>query len=1026
MSHHSRVALYLGASALALATAGAAYAQGGGETVIITGTLLGTANFTAPSPVTQVTAEDVETRSLSGIGTLISELPTSSPGGGLTTTGSGIVSVGQSTTSIHGSGTVLALIDGIRPTSPQANGSFDNNMIPSALVDHFDIVTAGASATYGSDAVGGVINFILKKRMNGWNASTYFGTSQYGDNNQFGASVAWGSDFAGGKGHFIIGGETAGEWRMATIYSRPWGRLEPGPIALTSTRPAGFPATYYTNHAEFNHSTPGGLITGCTTSLATSATVNSTKNCALYGTAFDFEGNPYKFEFGTLNGNTFMLSTSNYGVSDQNRYLGPPYWRSAGMARAEYEIMPGLTGFITASIGQLESDRPPGPIPFPQSVLIASGNPYIPATVQAAMTANNIYSIRLVKTSGTNDYISSTRYPHAGNKNNLVQLFAGLDGTVFDDWNWSVKGTAGRAMFHQVFVGVVIDSNLLAASHVVKDANGIPVCGDQALRNALYATAPYVIDPPQWHIPQTASETAIRNYAVGTNNPNYVAISDAPSGGSPTNPNSSNRAIMISKQYPGCLPFNMFGIHGDPQGGALWNYLENPTDGNAGSKNNGRHYGAQFLINGSPYELPAGALQIALGAEWRWDSFNQLGTPPGMVSRFNTRNIPTFYTSDSVYEFNAEIGVPVVRDLPFAQAIDFNAAARYTHYGISGSVWTWKYGATWDVTEWARLRATLSTDIRAPNFGETANSPSSGQSTILNTQSLISQQVTGILTNGNPNLLPEIAHGFYAGIVLTPDLGEWLPGFRFSLDYYRLNNTGVIASIGGGEIVSRCLGAPHDIPPSPAFPEYCTYIEFRPGEDPLTQFAIQHISTTRFNLNSEVVNGLDFNIRNRVPIDLIGIPGTLSLSTAANYAIDDVTSQPLPNGTTQINHGVGGSGLPRWSLNMTATYALERWKFSANWRYWPPIKAGGIGPEDPFYDPTKSGTTNIGIWPSPQRMNFAVAYDIIQGEDGENLNIYLNVDNALDGEVPAIWWNAGIYDPVGRYFKLGLRYDLPE
>src|ERR1700680_1142213 len=169
MSRSRNAWLYLSASALAIlnsqsANAQMAVAEAVPEQVLITGSLLGATGFVAPTPVTQVTAVQVETRALTGIGTQIEELPYAQTGGGLTRNTNGIVAAAQSIPNPRGltSNDTLVLINGQRPTPVNPTNGFDTDMIPSSLLDHFDVVTTGASATYGSDAVAGVVNFILK------------------------------------------------------------------------------------------------------------------------------------------------------------------------------------------------------------------------------------------------------------------------------------------------------------------------------------------------------------------------------------------------------------------------------------------------------------------------------------------------------------------------------------------------------------------------------------------------------------------------------------------------------------------------------------------------------------------------------------------------------------------------------------------------------------------------------------------------------------------------------------------------
>jgi len=956
-----RAALYLGISGLGLFTADIVRAQDQNappappEQVVVTGSLLGAANFTAPTPVTQVTAVDIQTRALTGIGSLVSQLPYSAPGGGLVQNTFGIVQAGQSLINLRDLGTnrTLTLIDGQRPNPVDAANEFDTNMIPSILVDHFDVVTTGASASYGSDAVAGVVNFVLKDRLEGFISNLQFGTSQYWDTKQLLAGAAYGTNFANGRGHFVIGGEYAKEYDTVGPYARPWGRLEENLVALPPTRAAGLPANLWSQHAEVDNGTPGGLIASC-----------SITPCPIQGTSFGPGGTPYAFPYGAITGASYTISTGNYGNSGLNRALNPPYMRLAGLAHADYDITPDINAFVTVNYGQLEDYGPNQGTPFPIPVIIASGNPYLPPSIQAAMTADKISTITVNKE--TLDIPGA----HADNKNTMLQSFFGLKGAL-GDWSWDLEGEAGRAEIWQTFANVPVTANLDASSYVVQGPNG-PVCGPTAT------------------------------------NPNFNAIT-----------NAAQKAALIANIYPGCVPLNIFGP--DTASAAALNYVLNPPDGGAGSRANARQYMVQADLRGPAINLPAGPLDTAVGANWRYNSFDQQGSVAALKNVFAARNNPSYYASQSVYEFYGEVGVPLVADLPFAKAIDLNGAARYTNYSISGPVTTWKYGATWDVNDFVRLRGTVSTDIRAPNFLETTNVPaSSSAQQIQNPITGVRQFLSGIVTDGNPALKPEIGHDMSAGIVLTPDF-SWFPGLRASVDYFRVNLTGVITSVTAQDVVNRCLGQPGP-PPVPPIPSYCSQITFNS-----TPFGISNITLEDLNLNRQLVDGYDINITDNLPIDRLGLPGALRVVALGSYQNDNRIIQTLTNGTIQsINYADTGPA-PRWSSNVNLAYSIDRFTTSLQYRYYSPIRYSVtlVGPDDPNYSPALSNSISRNVFPQAQIWDLQFSYELLQRPDGEDLQVYLNIDDVLNTDPPAVWWYVQNYDVVGRYFKVGLRYTLP-
>jgi outer membrane receptor protein involved in Fe transport len=969
MSASRKAYLCLGVSGIAVLSTGAAWSQNPPappvvpEQVLITGSLLSATNFAAPTPVTQISAIQVETRSLTGIGTLVEELPFAQTGQGLTRNTNGIVAAAQSLPNLRGLGSndTLVLIDGQRPTPVNPTNNFDTDMIPASLIDRFEVVTTGASASYGSDAVAGVVNFILKNRLEGFTSNAQIGTSQRGDENQRMFSAAYGTAFAGGRGHFIIGGEYADQYQTVNMYARDWGRLEPGLVSLPTTRAAGLPANLLSNNAEVDNATEGGLITGGSPAAAAA----SLKNIA-----FGNGAAPYNFQFGTPAGTSYMVGTGNYGVSSLNRQLSPPYKRWAALARAEFDITPSVNAYLTLNYGQLESNDPSGGSPFPVVFTIASGNPFIPATIQAQMTAKGVQNITLAK-----EHLNGLKQigNTADNKNTLLQSFFGLKGSLSDNWNWNLQGSAGRALVWQTFTNVPVTANLNAASYVVKDANGTPVCGPAAT------------------------------------NPMFNAVSDPVA-----------RAALIAQTYPGCVPYNPFGV--DTVNQSAIDYINNTTRGVDGSKNNIRQYMVTADVTGTAFELPAGDVAVAVGANWRYNSFFQLGNAATNAGVFNTRNPPTFGIHQSVWESYGELGVPVVKDLPFALSADLNAAARYTHYSISGGATTWKFGGTWDVNEMIRLRATRSQDIRAPNFTEIADVPTSSATNIQNPISGFSQRVSNIQTTGNPNLKPEVAQNFTAGVVFQPTF-SWLTGFRASVDYYRIKISGQIAAVTAQEVLNRCL--------LQNLPEFCSQVEFS-GSDVKTTFGVSNFHLHSVNLNSQLQDGYDINISERLPIDLLGLPGTFDISALASYINQQRIIQTQSNGSISDINFADTWSAPRWSTNLNFTYNLDRLTAGVQMRYYSPIKFTVaafstlfIGPEEPTYDPANPLSINRNVWPAAVTWNLRLAYDVIKRDNGENLQVYFNVDNVLDKNPPIIWWWVSTYDVVGRYFKIGLRYTTP-
>jgi iron complex outermembrane recepter protein len=924
------------------------------EQVVVTGSLLNNPNFTAPTPVTAVTSQSIDTRAVESIGQDISELPFVQAGGGLQNNVGGIIGQAESFTNLRGLGDnrTLTLLDGQRPTPENSSNNFDTSLVPSNLIQRFDVVTTGASASYGSDAVAGVVNLILKDHFEGFSADVQYGISQRADYDKPYGSIAYGTDLFGDKLHIVIGGEIAGLFGASTslaALNRNWESQEPGLVTLPTTRAAGQPANVFSNNVEYDSYTQGGLIT----------------SGALKGIAFSANGTPYNFQYGSVVGSTDMIGTGNYGQSTGNHQLEVPFFRLASLGRAEYNIDSDTTAFLTLNYGELDQSARSTGSPIPETFVISSGNPYIPASIQSDMTADHLSTITV------NKQTLQGVFNYSDDANILMQSLFGVSGKVFGDWSWNFKGNTGESIKEETFGGVPDVANVYQAANAVTGPNGVPVCG-------------------------SAATNATINSLTGTLKSQDLGI--------------------IS---PGCVPYNVFGTA--PLSSAQYNYMFNPTDANGNYVGRDELYAHIYQtmfsadLSGSPISLPAGAVDLAVGADWRTNSYNQTNDEGDQGSWYNSGNFGSYKISESVWEVYSEAGVPLLKNLPFAESVDLSGAVRYTDYSISGGVTTWKYGATWDVNDEFRLRATMSQDIRAPNFSDLSPVVAPGRGTFTNPLSGVSATINDNDTIGSSTLKPENAKNLSAGMVFNSDY-DWLPGFRASVDYYRVNITGVITTLAVQDVVNRCL--------LQNLQNFCNQIQFS-GTSLNSTFGIIGDIIPPQNLNSELQDGVDFNVSEHLPLDDYGLPGTLDWSTLASYVNQQrIIEESEGVIISDVNYADTASA-PRWSANSTLTYSLDRVVASLQLLYYSPLEYSAIdqGPGQAGYNPASPTSVNRNIWPAVTQFNLHLAYDVFPKEDNNALQVYLNVDNLFDKDPPEVWSSISNYDPIGRYFRLGLRYN---
>lgn len=442
------------------------------QDIIVTGTRI-RGGFSAPTPVTSVGSELLDRRAVTNAGEILAELPsfrqTTSP----TQAQRQMFNGGQTNADLRGLGVnrTLTLVNGRRWMPSNFTGTVDTSLLPSNLIDRIDVVTGGASAAYGSDAVAGVVNYILRDRMDGVTGNVQYGISGHGDNKEFSAALAAGLNFADDRAHLVVSGDFAENKGVGTLYSREWSRGA-GVLTYPAVRPAGTPNQVLTTDVLYSTITNGSLIL----------------SGPLAGTAFGPDGTPFAFQPGTVVG-TFMSG----GVNPQaypfgNWPLRTPTKRYSVFGRLTYDLTPDLKAYVEGSYGFNSSKSFTG-FNTTTSLTIDISNPYIPPATRTAMLANNLTSITVGRLNTENGGFKSD------NEFTTSRFSVGLEGKVFGDWSVDAYYARGRTRSLNVIANNLAVPNLLAAYYVVADGNGNPVCGPIASNPNLTAAQRAIVQP---------------------------------------------------------------------------------------------------------------------------------------------------------------------------------------------------------------------------------------------------------------------------------------------------------------------------------------------------------------------------------------------------------------------------------------------------------------------------------------------------------------------------------------------------
>lgn len=903
------------------------------EEIVVTGTRI--SGFTAPTPLTSVGAAELEDKAITTVADLLQEVPQLKVNQNI---GKSSEPIGASNADLRGLGTqrTLVLMNGNRVGVTDPGGTIDTNIIPVALIKSVEIVTGGASAAYGSDAVAGVVNFILDKEFEGAKADVSYGVSDYGDFRRPTVNFAVGHGFLDGKLHASVAGDYMHNSGQTSQASRPWG--DDHTVQLTNpayTATNGQPRLLIVNDGVFSQMTPGGVV-GLQGGSNTLAKNLAAKLGFAPGTGVQFgpNGVPIPFQYGTNIGTTYMQGGGNGDQAVDGGNLLPNIERKSAYGRVDFELTEDVSLFADMLYSEVHAKSDLVPNPDTGTLTIRNDNAFLHSSVKAAMASLGLTSIpfgRYNVEDGNSIFETTTKARRAS---------FGAEGSLGGTWAWSATGQIGRNTYDQAAYNNRLSQRWTnGIDSVINPATGQPIC------------------------------------RVLLNNPNPTAAQD-PFG-----------------DIRNCVPINPFGAGSITQ--QALNYYHGTSTTYAEMKQ--QVFAAN--ISGSPFSTWAGPVSIAAGAEYRTEKTTQTSDADSAASRWRSINAQPFSGRYTVKEAYTEVAVPLAEDMSFANKLELNAAARYTDYSTSGSVWTWKVGGNYEPIPDLRFRGTVSRDIRAPNNFELFSKGNQVINSIIDRETNIARQTT-LVTGGNPDLLPEKADTYSIGVVVQPD---WLSGFRASLDYYNIKVKDAISVVPGQDIVNFCFQGQA---------QFCPAI-IRTGG------IITRVNIVPFNANAQEVAGQDFEAVYSFPLDLGAANGDMQLRLLASHADKLATTA---NGVTNDYVGLAGispppQGVPEWRVNLSASYRFDDWRLGVAYRY---VSGGSID--------TRFNRTVLDIADNKiDGINYFdanVAYDLT-----ENLTLYGSVEN-LTNEAPPITpngivqptiANSPFFDNRGRYWVFGLR-----
>jgi iron complex outermembrane receptor protein len=436
-------------------------AHAAGEDIVVTGTRIVRDGYQAPTPTTVLGQEEIQRRASTNIADQLGLLPafaaSTNPRNSASNISGGIMGINALNLRGLGQTRTLVLLDGQRLPAGTLSGWVDINTVPNALIKRVDIVTGGASAAWGSDAVAGVVNFVLDKEFTGIKGDAQGGVTTYGDDRNFKVSLSGGTAFADGRGHIIVSVEDAYNQGLKGL-PRPWyvGAKQLNNPTYTATN--GQPQLLVRQGVGYTTAAPGGIVTAG----------------PLRGVYFGPNGVPGQLNYGSVVSDPFMVGGdwqyTDFGKDPQD--LDPKISRQSAFGRLSYDITDSIELFGEFSFARAHTEIEGTPYFSFGGININRDNAFLPAEIATRMTTLGLPSITI----GTwNADIGPLKTQSNRKLYRYVIGASGHFGALGSEWNWSITGNRNVSKIYTASIEP-IKTNYANAIDAVRNANGTIVC----------------------------------------------------------------------------------------------------------------------------------------------------------------------------------------------------------------------------------------------------------------------------------------------------------------------------------------------------------------------------------------------------------------------------------------------------------------------------------------------------------------------------------------------------------------------
>lgn len=912
----------------------------------------------------------------------------------------------------------LVLLDGVRIVPADKRGNTNVDTIPMGLVRSVDVVTGGASAQYGADALGGVVNFVLDREFEGLNTSISSGFNEFDtDEKNWNFSIAGGRQF-GEKLHVIGSAEVRNIDQIDRAGDELGGWFDYW--GLMANPEAGGPAQITVpNVAPIGALHPHGLVSGVpgTSALSQQVFLRDGSGVRPLDTGDYFDGTY------ATGGTDVEILQQTLGTTGSGGIQGAEVVNRNLFLGAKYEVTDSFEVYGQVMYGHVESNSQShysgATMSGPWSVTVFGDNAFLPDSVADVITDEGLMvnrgdgvmvpGIQLAK---GGSYLGELDIDNTGESHNEFETLSwtlGFDAVLANGWDLNFIWQTGKSEKETAEYGSLrIDRLALAMDAVVDPGTGDIVCRVQLFDPTPAELAAAV--PPGYTNSRTGEPLAS---PIGLDN----TVSD-------------------------CVPLNVMGSGQISPEAA--DYIMTPKKGLSEVDQDF----AELLLTGDLFDgFGAGPVSFATGLTYREQSFSDgaypvdvdaLGPPinapdigiqgiagawaSGSPNLHQFSTVPLLSGEYDVTEWFGELNIPIW-ETEAGQQLGTSLAYRTSDYSSSGRVDSWKVGLDFTVMEGLRFRATQSRDVREPNFLERTDFGPGGGPPVRDRLNPIPGHpvfdtgtfATITYTNlGTPTLEPEFSDTTVLGFVYEPG---WLQGLRMSVDWYSMDIEDSIDALGAQRVIDGCYGYDG----TPQITSLCQYIERNNGADPNDPSeTIIRVFQPYLNFDEASAEGIDLEMAYATDVDFFDAGNeslTLRLLAGKLTSRSDILSSGVEN------EFAGTRGYPDFTASLSATYLAGPWSVQLQQRYIDEVQYRWDWEEGVDVD---NNTIDASTW-----TNLRLGFDAGVNTDTD-WSVSLNIQNLFDEEPPIVPFSNtrfnsqqvdSTYDVYGRRYQLTLNYN---